>query len=271
MIRSTIFNLIFYPFTFLVAAICWVLAYVSTRAAIWRVLNFWGRGVVWLVRWILGSRIEVRGREHLDPSRPQVFVSKHQSELDIVMLAALMNDVSAVAMQELARTPFFGTILRKLDVVMISIEQGPQGRTQRAIEGARRMKAQGRSMIIYPEGELMKLGARERYRKGAGHIYAAMGVEAVPVAESLGVIWPQRRWRKFSGVTGAIEFMEPIPPGMEPDAFMVEVERRIETRTMELIEEHACAERLEAARDRYRRGANNEKHLEGKDRASGTL
>jgi 1-acyl-sn-glycerol-3-phosphate acyltransferase len=262
LIRSTIFNLVFYAFTFLVALTCWMLAHVSTRAAMWRVLNVWGRGTVWLVSHVLGSRIEVRGWEHVDPSRPQVFVSKHQSELDIVMLGALMRDISAVAMQELERTPFFGTILRKLDVVLIAIQEGPQGRTRQAVEGARRMKAQGRSMIIYPEGELMKLGAKERYRRGAGHVYEAMGVEAVPVALSLGVIWPRRQWRKYSGVTGAIEFMEPIPPGMPPDEFMAEVERRIETRTMQLIEEHASGERLDAARDRYRRGANNERHPE---------
>ena len=262
MIRSTIFNLIFYPFTALIALTCWVLAHVSTRAAMWRVLNVWGRGTVWLVAHVLGSRIEVRGWEHVDPSRPQVFVSKHQSELDIIMLGALMKDISAIAMKELERTPFFGTILRKLDVVLISVENGPQGRTQQAVDGARRMKAQGRSMMIYPEGELMKLGARERYRRGAAHIYEAMGVEAIPVAVSLGVIWPQRRWRKYPGVTGAIEFMEPIPPGMPPDEFLAEAERRIETRTMELIEEHASGPRLEAARDRYRRGANNERHLE---------
>jgi 1-acyl-sn-glycerol-3-phosphate acyltransferase len=262
LVRSTIFNLVFYAFTFLVALTCWMLAHVSTRAAMWRVLNVWGRGTVWLVSHVLGSRIEVRGWEHVDPSRPQVFVSKHQSELDIVMLGALMRDISAVAMQELERTPFFGTILRKLDVVLIAIEEGPQGRTRQAVEGARRMKAQGRSMIIYPEGELMKLGAKERYRRGAGHVYEAMGVEAVPVALSLGVIWPRRHWRKYSGVTGAIEFMQPIPPGMPPDEFLAEVERRIETRTMQLIEEHASGERLEEARDRYRRGANNERHPE---------
>ena len=267
MIRSTVFNVIFYAFTTVIALTCWVLAMVlprgaSTRAAMWRVLKVWGRGTVWLVRWVLGSRIEVRGWEHVDPLRPQVFVSKHQSELDIILLGALMWDISAVAMQELTRTPFFGTILTTLDVVLIAVEKGPQGRTEQAVEGGRRMKAQGRSMFIYPEGELMKLGAKERYRRGAAHIYQAMGVEAVPVAASLGVIWPQRRWRKYPGVTGAIEFMEPIPPGMPTDEFMAEVERRIEKRTMELIEEHASGERLEEARDRQRRRANNERHLE---------
>ncbi|HET7408810.1 MAG TPA: lysophospholipid acyltransferase family protein [Paracoccaceae bacterium] len=263
MIRSTVFNLVFYGFTAIIALTAWVLAKVSTAERVWRVIHFWGWGTVRLVRLILNSRIEMRGFEHIDRTRPQLFVSKHQSELDVILLPALLPGASAVAMQELTRTPFFGTILRKLDIVLVAIEQGPQGRTRQTIEGARRMMAQGRSMMIYPEGELMKLGAKERYRRGAGHLYQAMGVEAVPVAASLGVIWPRREWRKYANVTGAIEFMEPIPPGLQFDAFMAEVERRIETRTMELIEEHATGRRLEEARDRFARGANNERELEG--------
>lgn len=261
MIRSTVFNLVFYAFTAGVALVAWVLSKVSTAEQVWRVLHFWGWATVRLVRVVLGSRIEIRGLEHVDPSRPQLFVSKHQSELDVILLPALLPGISAVAMQELTRTPFFGSILGKLDIVLVAIEQERQGRTRQIVEGATRMVREGRSMMIYPEGELMKLGAKERYRSGAGHLYTAMGVEAVPIAASLGVIWPRREWRKHPNTVGAIEFMEPIPPGMEFDAFMAEIERRIETRTMELIEEHATGPRLEQARDRFARGANNEREL----------
>ena len=257
MIRSTIFNIVFYLFSFFVAMLCWVLAKVSNRHVIWRVLNFWGRVVMVLVRVILGARVEVRGRQNLATDRPQVIVSKHQSELDIVMLAVLFNDISAVAMEELTKLPFFGVLLRKLDIVLIAVDSGPQGRTEQAIAGAKRMKEQGRSMVIYPEGELMKLGAKERYRRGAGHIYQAMEVEAVPVAVSLGVIWPQRAWRKNIGMTAAIEYMEPIPPGLDFDTFMAEIETRIETRTMELIAEHAPPDILAEAEARKARGATN--------------
>ena len=259
MIRSSLFNVLFYSFSFVVAMICWAMAKLGLpRRSLWYVLRAWGLTVVWMVNTILWCRVEVRGREHLDLSRPQVIVSKHQSELDIVMLGALMWDVSAVAMAELTRLPFFGTLLKKLDVVTIAVDSGPQGRTQQAIDGARRIRAQNRSMVIYPEGELMKLGAKERYRRGAGHIYGAMQVEAVPVAISLGVIWPQRQWRKNTGQVGIIEFMEPIQPGLELEPFMAEIEQRIETRSMELIEECASGEMLEQARDRFARGVNNE-------------
>ena len=262
MMRSTIFNLAFYGFSVIIVLICWVLAKLSTAGRIWQVLHFWSRGTRFLVRLLLRSRIEIRGTEHIDPARPQLFVSKHQSELDVILLPLLLPGISAVAMEELTRTPFFGPILRKLDIVLVAVEDGPQGRTEQIAEGAKRMAANGRSMIIYPEGELMKLGARERYRSGAGRLYEAMAVEAVPVAASLGVIWPRREWQKFPHVTGAIEYLEPIPPGMDREAFMTEIEERIETRTMQLIEEHARGRRLEEARDRFARRANNERELE---------
>ena len=257
MIRSTIFTAWFYGFSFFVAMTCWLVALVSTRAAMWYVLRFWGKTVLVVMRIVLGARVEVRGKHHLKPGTAQLIVSKHQSELDIVMLAAAMWDVTAIAMLELTKLPFFGTILKKIDAVTIAVDAGPQGRTQQAIDGAMRIREQNRGLVIYPEGELMKLGAKERYRTGVGRIYEAVGIEAVPVAVSLGVIWPQRQWRKYPGKIGVIEFMEPIQPGMSFEGFMAEIETRIETRTMELIEECASGEVLEAARDRYARGVNN--------------
>lgn len=257
MIRSSIFNVLFYSFSFVMAMTCWVVAKVSTRHAMWHALRFWGRGVLFLMRVVLGARVEVRGMHHLRDDDAQLIVSKHQSELDIVLLAGAMWDVAAIAMKELEKLPFFGTILRKLECVIVAVDAGPQGRTAQAIEGAKRIREQRRGLVVYPEGELMKLGARERYRNGVGRIYEAMGVEAVPVAISLGVPWPQRRWRKNPGTLGIMEFLEPIPPGLPFEAFMSEIEHRIETRTWELIEETAPPAILQEARRLREAGVNN--------------
>jgi 1-acyl-sn-glycerol-3-phosphate acyltransferase len=161
-------------------------------------------------------------------------------------------------MAELERYPFFGTILRALDQVLVAVDEGPQGRTEQVVEGARRIVAEGRPMVIYPEGTLMDLGAKERYRRGAGHIYTALGCKALPVAVSLGVIWPKRDWRKFTGVTGAIEFLPPIEPGLDLENFMAEVEDRIETGTMRLVREHAPPERVARAEGRQAEAATAE-------------
>ncbi|MEO0624401.1 MAG: lysophospholipid acyltransferase family protein [Pseudomonadota bacterium] len=262
-VRVLVFNLFFFGYSFGVAFTLYVLSKLSTQTAMQRVIRHWGRAVLAAVRIVLGSRVEVRGLEHLPPDGPRLIVAKHQSELDIVMLAALFPNASAVAMAELKRYPFFGPMLDKIGVVFVAVDEGPQGRTQQVIDGSRKIVEQGRPMVIYPEGELMKLGARERYRRGAGHIYTALDVPAVPVAVSLGAIWPQRRWRKNIGATGAFEVMEPIPPGMPFDAFMAEIEERIETRTMALIREHADPAALAAAEDRFARRVNNHDEVVG--------
>lgn len=256
-LRITAFNLFFYAYTFAIAMTLWVVARLSTRARMHAVLRHWGRTVHRAVALLLKGTIEVRGLENLPRDRPVLIVSKHQSELDIVMVGELMPEVSAVAMAELTRYPFFGTILKALDIVMVAVDSGPQGRTEQVVEGTRRIMAEGRSMLIYPEGELMKAGARERYRRGAGHIYARLGVTAVPVALSLGAIWPQRQWRKTIGRTGAIAFLEPIEPGLPIDTFMAEIERRIEDESMALLREHLDGEELAAAERRHALGLNN--------------
>jgi len=263
MIRSTIFTLYFYGFTFLAAMSCWIAAKLSTRRAMWHVMRFWGRANLVMLRLILQSRVEVRGHHHVKPGRAQLIVSKHQSELDIVMMTVTMWEAAAIAMKELTRLPFFGTIMSKMDAVVVAVDAGPQGRTRQTVDGARRILDQGRHLVIYPEGELMKLGARERYRAGVGRIYEALDAEVVPVALSLGVVWPRRDWRKTARATSVMEFMEPIAPGLPFDDFMAELERRIETRTMELIEECASGPVLEAARERYARGVNNRGEVVG--------
>ena len=257
-LRITAFNLFFYAYTFGIAMTLWGVARVSGRAPMLGVLRHWGRTMHRAVEVLLGGRIEVRGLDTLPRDRPVLIVSKHQSELDIVMIGELMPDISAIAMEELTRYPFFGTILKTLDVVRVAVDSGPQGRTEQVVEGTRRVMADGRSMLVYPEGTLMKLGARERYRRGAGHIYTRLGVTAVPVALSLGAIWPQRRWRKTIGRTGAIAFLEPIPPGLPMETFMSEIERRIEDESMALLREHLDGPELAAAERRHALRLNNE-------------
>jgi len=256
--RSLLFNLFFYGFTGLLTPVAWLVAKLGSRAALQRLIRFWGETVIAAVRVILDSRIELRGLENLPEGGSWLLVCKHQSELDAVLLASMLPHSGAVAMQELENYPLFGPILHKLGLVLVPISGARANRTAQVVQGAQRVLAEGRPMVIFPEGALMSLGARERYRKGIGHMYQAMDTPAVLVASSLGVIWPRREWAKHPHSTAAIEVLEPIPPGMELEAFMAEVETRIEVATMALIREHAKGAVLATAEDRHARGAANE-------------
>ncbi len=256
--RVLLFNIGFYSYTFLIAFTAWAVSYLGTIGGMQRVLKAWTRGVIWMVRVLLKGRIEFRGLENIPRDEPILIVSKHQSELDVVCHIHVHPNLAAVAMKELDRYPFLGRVLRGLEMVVVSVDGGPQNRTYQAVEGTRKAFEKGRPMLIYPEGTLMSLGSKERYRRGAANIYDALNVRAVPVAMSLGLIWPRREWRKRIGQHAVIEFMEPIEPGLPIAEFQKEIESRIETRTMELIEETGAPEIIERARDRHLRGAKNE-------------
>ena len=170
---------------------------------------------------------------------------------------ALFPDVTAIAMAELSRYPLIGPVLRKLDYITVTVDGPRKNQLKQVLDGARKALEEGRPILIYPEGELMRIGSRERYKSGVYHVYNALQCEATPVALSCGLVWPQRKWRKNPGATCVVEFMEPIPAGMKKAAFMAELERRIEGRTMELIKEHGTPEQIAIAEERHSLGLAN--------------
>ena len=100
------------------------------------------------------------------------------------------------------------------------------------IPGARsRLSACGR----YPEGHLSKIGTQHRYRKGVYHLYKDFDCPVVPVASNLGQRWNQEDWKKCPG-PAAMEFLPPIMPGLDKEAFMAQLEEMIETRSIALLD-----------------------------------
>jgi len=112
------------------------------------------------------------------------------------------------------------------------------------LEGARRVHAEGRPILIYPEGTLMRPGNKSRYRGGVWHIYDELKIPATPVALSLGLAWPRRDWKKYPNPC-AMEFLEPIQPGLSKKEFMALLEERIETATNALVREQGSPALLE--------------------------
>jgi 1-acyl-sn-glycerol-3-phosphate acyltransferase len=99
-------------------------------------------------------------------------------------------------------------------------------------EAARAVLAQGRAILIFPEGTRKKPGAVPDYKPGVAGLYSQLGVDCVPVALNSGVYWTG--FIKRPG-TIVLEFLEPIPPGMKREAFMALLERRIETATAAIL------------------------------------
>jgi 1-acyl-sn-glycerol-3-phosphate acyltransferase len=232
MIRSLAFNLFFYGFTLLAAVVGVILVPIPTPVILRGLLHSWARTIVWSARWIGGMRVEIRGRENLPAAGPVLLANKHQSESDGIFLAA---NIAFVAMQELFRYPVIGAILYRLQMIRVDACGGDREREHLA-QFAKRAHDSGRHIAIYPEGNLMEPGERERYRSGIYYLYRDLGLPVTPVATSLGLLWNRRDWRKKPG-RAAIEFLPAIETGLDKQAFMRRLEDAIETASDRLIAE----------------------------------
>lgn len=235
MIRSLAFNFFFYAFTLLTALVGVILVPVPTPVLLRGLLHYWARAIVWGGRWIAGMKVEIRGRENLPVTGPALLANKHQSESDGIFLAANIPGIAFVAMQELFRYPVIGALLYRLQMIRVDACGGERER-ERLAQFAKRAYDSGRHIAIYPEGNLMAPGERERYRSGIYYLYRDLGLPVTPVATSLGLLWNRRDWRKTPG-RAAIEFLPAIETGLDKQAFMRRLEDTIESASDRLIAE----------------------------------
>mgnify|MGYP003584087220 CR=1 FL=1 len=237
MIRSLAFNIYFYVGTLLVAVVGIVLVPIPTPVLLRGLLFHWARAVVAGMRWIGGMKIEFRGLEHLPSDGPALLANKHHSESDGILLAARIRGIAFVAMQELFRYPLIGAILYRLQMIRVDTCGGGRERENLA-QFARRAYDTRRHIAIYPEGNLMEPGERERYRSGIYYLYRDLGLPVTPVATSVGLLWNRRDWRKKAG-RAAVEFLPAIEPGLDKESFMRRLEDAIESASDRLIAEFA--------------------------------
>src|SRR5690348_8583724 len=110
-LRAIAFNAYYWSLTILAALLCTVLLILPLRDPLRFIMLHWARMVVWGMRVFGGMTIDVRGREHLPAKGPALIASKHQSECDGILMAALVKDIAFVAMKELFSWPLIGPIL----------------------------------------------------------------------------------------------------------------------------------------------------------------
>ncbi len=94
----------------------------------------------------------------------------------------------------------------------------------------------GRQLIIFPEGTRRPPGAAPRYKYGVAHLYGETGVPCLPVALNSGLFWARRSLIRRPG-TVLVEILDPIPPGLDPQAFLERLQSVIEAATGRLIAE----------------------------------
>jgi 1-acyl-sn-glycerol-3-phosphate acyltransferase len=193
-----------------------------------------GRATVWLLRLICGTKMEVRGHEKLLPG-PVIVAAKHQAAWDTFALIPLMLDPALVMKAELLSIPLYGAFCRKFELIPIQRELGPAALRQMAKE-ARKRAAEGREILIFPEGTRKAPGSPPDYKPGIVFLYQDLKVPVCPLALNSGILWPRHSFLRYPGTIVA-EFLDPIPPDLPRREFMERLEAAIESASDRLLAE----------------------------------
>ena len=230
-VRSTLFNAWFFGISFL-SIILLMLTLPLPRAVLTCGLKIWMKMIMAGLRIFVGLHYEVRGHENI-PRGPAVFTSKHQSAWETGIFFIILEDASYVLKRELLSIPLYGRLLRKAKMVSIN-RDGAASALRQMVLDCRSVIEDHRQLVIFPEGTRSQPGQKFPYHPGIAAIYKQTGVPIIPVALNSGMFWGRRAFAKRSGKI-VIEFLPPMPQGLNRKAFMAELENRIERASNQLF------------------------------------
>jgi 1-acyl-sn-glycerol-3-phosphate acyltransferase len=223
--RSFVFNLLFYA-TLIVLMIVGLPTVLMGRRAVFFMGRLWGECSLFLLKLICGLTIEFRGRENI-PKGGYIIASKHQSFLETFSLIKYAPDFAYVLKHELMYIPFFGWYLWGAEQIGIDRTRGKSALGVLSARATKVLQA-GRQIFIFPEGTRRPPGAPPHYKHGVSFLYQDSGAICLPVAVNTGLYWGRRGFRRRPGVA-VIEYLPPIPAGLDREAFMAELQETIET------------------------------------------
>jgi len=212
-------NLAFYPAFYLGTLFFVLLSFPASlfgRAALLRVAKNWSLYHRNCVTGLLGIRIAVEGDL---PNEGAFIVVKHESFFEAIDMPNLLPDPAIFAKAELLRIPGWGWVAATYGLIPVERTEGAKALRQ-MIAAARERLADGRPLVIFPEGTRVPHGQQPPLRSGFAALYKLLGLPVVPVAIDSGPLY-HHGWKRKGTIT--IRAGAPIPTGL-PRA---EIEARV--------------------------------------------
>lgn len=217
LIRSVLFMAIFYTGSVFHVVTAFLAQWFSIPLMQWAV-RAWSKWQHFCYRWILGIKIRIEG--HL-PEKPVLYAIKHESMFETIDMPRMFRKPAVVTKKELFDIPLWGPAARAYGMIPVD-RDGGAGALRAMLALARKMIADGRPIVIFPEGTRVPHGHRPPLQSGFAGLYKLINLPVVPIAVNSGTLSPRKTgiWR-----SGTITYKvgEEIPTGL-PRA---EIEARV--------------------------------------------
>lgn len=220
LVRSLLYFLIFYPGT-VFYCVATLIAAQSGSGPVRRVIRGWASFHHFLVTRLLGIRFEMDG---IIPDGPVLVAVKHQAMVETIEVLLLINTPVVVMKQEYVNTPLLGPTMKSFGVIGVDREAGASALREMMQRGKQAI-ADGRPVVIFPEGTRVPVGETPPLRPGFAGLYRALGLPVVPLAHDSGKVWP-KGFVKHPGVI-RLKVGETIPAGLKRGEIEERVHRAI--------------------------------------------
>ncbi|MFT8895472.1 MAG: lysophospholipid acyltransferase family protein [Acetobacter sp.] len=165
--------------------------------------KLWARFYLAGGRFWCGIHTHVEGLEKLPKNKPFIIASQHQSAFDTLVWMNLVSKPTYVMKEELLKVPFVGPMLKLTG--MIPVQRAGGSKAMRGLlKETERAAADGRQMIIFPEGTRMAYGETVPLKPGIVAMARHTGLPVYPVATNSGLCWPNRGFLKRAGTISVV-------------------------------------------------------------------
>ncbi|MEO1969351.1 MAG: lysophospholipid acyltransferase family protein [Sphingomonadaceae bacterium] len=141
---------------------------------------------------LLGCEIVIEG---VMPDEPVFYAIKHESFFEAIDAPTLLRWPSIFAKQELFSIPAWGAAARSYGLIEVRRSAGAAA-LRTMLRAAKAVTAQGRPLVIFPEGTRVPHGEIRQLQSGFAGLYKMLGLPVLPIAVDSGPVYHRRLKRK---------------------------------------------------------------------------
>ena len=138
--------------------------------------HFWAK--LWCI--LMFVKVEVKGRENIDPKTSYVFVANHQGAFDIFLIYGYLNrNFKWMMKRQLRNIPLVGKACEASHQIFVD-KRGP-ARIRETYDKARDTLRGGMSVVVFPEGARSFTGHMGVFKRGAFMLADELQLDVVPI------------------------------------------------------------------------------------------